>query len=291
MPHIRHIISENPLIPVMSLAIDETRAVLRFLKERTEDMDGLLEAPAAELSTTARLGYPQVWRSSGRFYTIEGKQYVIWAEGILDKNNSMFSKDWVPGAHFVFHFDPAKGFFIDSKGTLTYFNKRNTADLVRYEGGYWLFDLWVRNPQAPLTECARSLTTGADTILITNVEDLGEPWSVEDVMTGTTSKWLNLAYELTPSSETVSPDGWVDFTLTLKDGKTHEVATDVTWDGYIVEAVDGYAPHKRVAVTNGIGHFRAQALGLQDGESMRIKINHRFFTSRAEATVQVVAND
>lgn len=55
MPHIRHIISENPLIPVMSLAIDETRAVLRFLKERTEDMDSLSEAPVAELSTTEQL--------------------------------------------------------------------------------------------------------------------------------------------------------------------------------------------------------------------------------------------
>ena len=74
----------------------------------------------------------------------------------------------------------------------------------------------------------------------------------------------------------MAPDGWVDFTLTLKDGKTHAVATDVTWDGYIVEAVDGYAPHKRVAVTNGVGHFRACALGLQAGETMRIKINHRF---------------
>lgn len=38
-------------------------------------------------------------------------------------------------------------------------------------------------------------------------------------MTGTTSKWLNLEYSLTPSSETVAPDGWVDFTLT---GATHE---------------------------------------------------------------------
>ena len=291
MPHFRHVISENPLIPVMALAIDETRAVLRFLSEREEDMDMLTEAPVAELSTTAQLSYPQTRRLNGKFYTIEGKEYVIMAEGILDKTNSMYSKDWVPGAHFVFHFDPARGFFIDSKGTLTYFNKRNTADLIRYEGGLWLFDLWVRNPDAPLTECSRSITTGADTILITNVEDLGEEWTAENVMTGKTSRWLNLDYELTPSSETVAPDGWIDFILKLKDGKTGELADDVTWDGYIVEAVDGYVPHKRVSVVNGIGHFRACALGLQNGEAMRVKINHRFYTSRAEAIVQVVSND
>lgn len=289
MPHFRHIISDNPLVPAMTFTVDENRVVLRFLEKRTEKDIDLSEAPITELSTTEQLSSPQINRPNGKYYVIDGEEYIILAEGVLDKTSSMFQKDWVPGAHFVFHFDPLRGFFIDSKATLTYFNKRNTADHIRYSGGLWLLSVWVRDQNAPVTECARSLTTGKDMVLITNVEDLGEQWEATEVMKGKSSQWLNLGYELIPSSESVEPEGWVDFTLKIKDGKTGELATDVTWDGFIVEPVDGYSPHRRVPVTNGIGHFRMKALGLRDGEFMRVKINHRFYTSRVEAIVPVVA--
>ena len=291
MPHFRHVIAKELPIDHFSLAVDETRAAFRLLAPT----DGFDIAPDAEyvpiekLSTTEELGSRYCKMKHSELYQINDQDYVILAEIIIDKTKPEFQRVWVPGAHFVTWFD-GRVFRCDLKGGLTYFDFRNTAEYCRYMGGMWLFDLWVRNPAAPVTECARSITTTADATIITNVDDLGDVWTADDVMTGTTSKWLNLAYELTPSSETVAPDGWVDFTLTLKDGKTHEVASDITWDGYIVEPVGGYAPHKRLAVTNGVGRFRAQALGLQDGESMRMKINHRFFTSRAEAVVRVSAD-
>lgn len=292
MPHFRHIIAPELPIDHFSFAVDETRAAFRLLSPK-ESFDIALDAeyvPITKLTTTEELGSRYCKMTHDKLYKINDNDYVILAEIIIDKTKPEFQRVWVPGAHFVTWFD-GEVFRCDLKGGLTYFDFRNTAEYCRYKGGMWLFDLWVRNPEAPVTECARSITTTADSTVITNLEDLGEVWTAADVMTGTTSKWLNLEYSLTPSSETVAPDGWVDFTLTLKDGKTHEVATDVTWDGYIVEAVDGYAPHKRVAVTNGVGHFRACALGLQNGETMRVKINHRFYTSRAEATVQVVSDD
>lgn len=292
MGYKRHVVTSTLPYDHFSIAIDETRAAFRVLDKKIffEVPEDTPASPIEELTTTQKLGERGYTGKANRFYQINGEDYCILAEIIIDKTVPEFQKLWVPGAHFVTWLNNNRLHAI-IKGALTYFDCRNTAEYVRHEGGMWAFDLWVRDPNAPLTECARSITTAEDTTVITNLEDLGEVWTAADVMTGTTSKWLNLEYSLTPSSETVAPDGWVDFTLTLKDGKTHAVATDVTWDGYIVEAVDGYAPHKRVAVTNGVGHFRACALGLQAGETMRIKINHRFYTSRAEATVQVVSDD
>lgn len=292
MGYKRHVIASNLPFQYYSLAVDETRAVFRLLnpKEFFSPKEDAQIYSAELLSTTQKLASEVAVNDADKIFEVNGEELCIVAEVVIDKTDPFFSRMWVPGAHFVTWFDGYK-FRVQIKGALTYFDCRNTAQYIRYNGGLWLFDLWVRNPQDPVTACSRSITTTEDATVITNVEDLGEVWTAENVMTGATSKWLNLAYDLTPSSETVAPDGWIDFTLKLKDGKTGELADDVTWDGYIVEAVDGYAPHKRVPIVNGVGHFRACALGLQAGETMRVKINHRFYTSRAEATVQVVSND
>lgn len=288
MPHFRHIIADELPVDHFSLAIDETRAVFRILApasafQRAEDA---VHAPLEELSTTVQLGTAACKSVLRRIYTIKGGEYGVLAEIIIDKNLPEFQRNWIPGAHFVTCFDGMR-IVVDVKGGLTFFDHRNTAEYCRARGGLWLFDLWVRNPADPVTNCARSITTTADATIITNVADLGERWPAADVMTGTTSKWLNLAYELTPSSETVAPDGWVDFTLKLLDGKTGELADDVNWDNFIIEPVDGYCPHRRVAVVNGVGTFRMKALDLRAGETMRVKVGVRFWRSRVESSVIV----
>lgn len=288
MAYFRHVIAEKLPFPVLSLAIDETRAVLRVLtpREGLENTEDQTEAGIADLSTTAKLASAFI-QVRDKFYTIDGKEYCILAEGILDKTDPIYARSFFPGAHFAFEFDPVRGFFVDRQDTRCAGFRCHTAAYIKYKGGMWLFDLWVRNPDDPLTACNRSITTAPDTVLITNVDDLGEQQTAEYVMTGGVSHWLNLGYELTPSSETVAPDGWMTFTLRILDGKTGELATDVTWDGYVIEPVDGYCPHRRVSVVNGVGTFRMKALDLQDGETMRVKINTRSHTGRVEATVKV----
>lgn len=291
MAYLRHINAKSLPFPAISVAADETRAVLRILAEK-DYQGGFFVANGAkagnpeDLKTTKKLASPFTGERNA-WYTVDGKDYVIIAEGILDKTSTLYSRDWVPGAHWSFQFVPWRGLFIDVRPELSYFSKRNTADYVKYSGGLWLFDLWVIDHTAPVTECNRSVTTAPDTVVITNLDDLGEDWDAETVMEGGASKWLNLAYELTPSSETVEPDGWVEYTLKVLDGKTGELNPAITWGGWIADPVDGYCPHRRISVVNGVGTFRVQALGLQSGEEMRVKVNHRFFTGRAEHTVKV----
>lgn len=290
MAYLRHVTVEKSSFPVLSLAIDETRAVLRILKPREEfeNTDAQTEGDIADLSGTAKLATP-FFQNRDKYYTVDGKEYCILAEGIFDKTDTRFLRSQYPGAIISFVFDPVRGFFVKRIDLETAGYRCHIADAIRHTGGLWQLCFWITNPNAPVTEWNRSITTYKDQILITNLEDLGELWEADDVMKGGKSQWLNLGYELTPSSETVAPDGWVTFTLRILDGKTKELATDVTWDGYIVEPVDGYCPHRRVSVVNGVGTFRMKALDLADGEPMRVKINLRNHTGRAEASVRVQA--
>lgn len=291
MPYARNVVVDSLPFPALSIAIDETRAVFRILADRSciDNADELVKGDVEDLMTTQNLYGAFAYWPRKYYYEIDGGEYAILAEGVLDKTSHQFSPSWQPAAHYVFHYDPCLGAMrVDAKGGLTYFSKRTTADEVRYQGGSWLFDIWVRNPDAPLTECARSITTAPGVKIVTNLESLGEIWRAEHVMQGGKSGWLNLAFRLTPDAKTVAPDAWMNYTVEVLDGKTLDVAEDVTCDCFIVDAVDGYAPHKRVNIVNGIGTFRVKALGLEHGEKMRVKLDQRFYTSRAESVIDVV---
>lgn len=290
MPYCRHVLAEKLPIDGAALALDENRAVLRFLKRVTpRQACGLSVRSAEVLKTTDKLAERFVPLSAAEHcYETDDGLYVIQGEGILDKRLPEFARLWGPGTHFVFYLDPARGVKIDPKGALTYFTRRNTAELIRYLGGTWIFDLWVRNPEAAVTECARSVTTAPGTAFITNLASLGEPWHYTDVMKGGASKWLNLAYRLTAEKKTVSEDARIDFTFEVLDGRTGIRAEDVNYDDYRIEAVDGYVPHTRLTVKKGIGRFRAYALCLNKGETLRVKINKSFQSDLAEAIVPVV---
>ena len=172
-------------------------------------------------------------------------------------------------------------------GELSFFSHKITPNIINNIGGVWFFDLFVRNVEAPLTECSTSITTGKNTVVFTNMETLGEVWSAEDVMAGNKSKWLDVTYSLIPDADTVKPNEWMGFTFTVYDGKTGEVADDVNYDNFIITPVDGYCPHQRFAVKNGVGRFRMKALDLEEGETMRVKAGVRWYLSRAEAEVTV----
>ena len=290
MGYFRHITADSLPIEGVNIAIDENRAALRFLQsfDRSELPSRLTRSETSQLLTTETLGCPHFQsEKTAFFYEIEGRCWVVTNEIILDKTLPEYQRIWTPGVHFAFYLDPSRGLKINPVGAMASVSRRNTAELIRHMGGVWCFDLWVRNPEAPLTECARSITTAPTTLFITNVEDLGERQTVEYVMQGGRSKWLSLAYRLTPDKEVVSPNGSLYYTFEILDGKTGELATDVSWDGWRIEAVDGYAPHKRVEVINGTGRFRVMALGLQVGETMRVKVGHRFNPSLVEAVVRI----
>ena len=291
MGYYRHILAPHLPVDAISLAIDETRVALRFLAPLNSSDENRQRSVgnASDLITTKKLAcsYSRS-EESARSYEIFGRKYFIFAEGILDKRDEEFARLWNPGTHFEIHFDPYHGMRVDAKGALTGKTRRNTAELIRYMGGLWVFGLWVRNPETPVNLCSRSITTAPNTILITNLTELGETQSADYVMEGGRSKWLSLKYRITPKCDFVSQDGTMEYTFEVLDGKTGEVATDVSWDGWRLEAVDGYAPRRRISVKNGVGHFRVQALGLLSGETMRVKVQSLLDPSLAECTISVL---
>lgn len=290
MGYFRHVITDHLPLQAAALALDHDRAALRFLKPTSiRDVMGSDVADPALLLNTGSLAAPFCdERMASHFYNVGGQTFYIFAEAVLDRREPEFARLWVPGTHFVFHFDRNRGLMVDVRGALTGTTRRNTAELIRHSGGIWMFDLWVTDPNLPVDLCNRSVTTAPNTLLLTNISDLGEVWQARDVMRGSCSKWLTLEYRLTSDSETVKPDDVVWMTFEVLDGKTGCRARTISWDGWRIEAVDGYAPSRRIKVQNGVGRFRVQALGLLSGETMRVKVQNRFDPSIAECTVKVV---
>lgn len=102
MGYYRHIVAPRLPVEVVSLALDQNRAVLRFLTslssadEVRQRKCGNIE----DLRTTARLAAPFVpVEAADVFYEINGRRWVIFAEGILDKRVAEYSRLWVPGTH------------------------------------------------------------------------------------------------------------------------------------------------------------------------------------------------
>jgi len=82
---------------------------------------------------------------------------------------------------------------------------------------------------------------------------------------------------------TVEQNGNATTQITLsRDGKILNYSGELT-----LEAVSGYLPKQRVAVNAGVGSFKAMALGLEAGDTMRIKVGTRCVSGLAEVSVKI----
>ena len=57
---------------------------------------------------------------------------------------------------------------------------------------------------------------------------------------------------------------------------------------YYAECIQGYAPNKEINVVEGEATFKVSALGLEPGEKMRVKVNDKLWTNKAEIILNVV---
>jgi hypothetical protein len=85
------------------------------------------------------------------------------------------------------------------------------------------------------------------------------------------------------SAAQVAPDGVITVNVSLsRDGSLINYTGKLT-----VEAVSGYVPNTRVAITGGSGAFKVMALGLTAGETLRVKVGSKNITGMAEISVPV----
>ena len=87
------------------------------------------------------------------------------------------------------------------------------------------------------------------------------------------------------TSDTIAPDGYATVTVSCKM-PTGELCTDCNSEVFL-EPVVGVLPKSRVTLTNGTATFRVSALGLQSGDSIRIKAGWRYFPGLTEITLPV----
>lgn len=279
---IQHFLMPWDTVPMLSLAMDENRATLRLLSLRSDvpwfDSPELSEGDASELLATDRL------IAEKRYYVLEGKEFLITEECLLDRTSPGYAENWQPGTHVIFYRRHGGGLAADVKSGLTYFSRYSTGGLVQNTGHMVLLHLWVMDKNAPVSSCDRRLITSSGTRVITNFP-LGEVWEGEAVFSPEAER-VGMACQLEADRESVPPGGFVTFTLTLRDA-AGELMEEADCNHLMVEAVDGYAPHRRIAVRGGVGTFRVQALGLEGGESLRVNVNTRHYTSLCEKIVPV----
>lgn len=84
--------------------------------------------------------------------------------------------------------------------------------------------------------------------------------------------------------DTIAPNATATYTLKVFNADGTENTDDYV---YLIDCKQGYAPSKEVFVTKGVGTFKITALGLEEGESLRFKINDQVWTSYAEKRTSV----
>lgn len=83
----------------------------------------------------------------------------------------------------------------------------------------------------------------------------------------------------------ITADSFAEFTVNC----THSTAEhEAVEHEYEVQCIQGYAPNTRVTVKDGKGSFKIYATGLVKGDTLRFKINDKFWTDKAEKTLTVI---
>lgn len=220
-------------------------------------------------------------------YDIKGEKYYIACEGIFDRKGYPWRKYWKPSAN-IFFYIPMRGdktMHIAETSMLTAWNKLHT-NINSFQEGYTVAaQLFCRSPEDTIPVVCKSMT-GRPGHIFGNV-DLGEArvQKPDEVNTIGASRYLNLSYIMT-APEQVKPNEEFIVKVEAVAGGTKEHAI-VNYDNFNIDAVDGYVPHTRVALKNGYGEFRAMALGLRDGETMRLKFNRQHLTGMGECTILI----
>lgn len=157
------------------------------------------------------------------------------------------------------------------------------ADNIRAFTGYGAFlYFFPLKDQNFLTSSCRLICNTPET-LITNL-------NFTETAARTDTHLINLFYNKVGTQTTIKGSD----TISSNGSETLEV--EVSHEGTLlseplilkVECVDGYAPHQRVEIVDGKGSFKVTALGLEPGETMRVKLNDDCYTSKAEHIFKVI---
>lgn len=249
-----------------------------------------------DLLTTDKLATSEVSRNkwmvyNGNCFRINGELYLIACETVFERSDRRWVHSWSPSANIMFSIEYGEkheNILRPYDRTLeTYLTKWKSPEFGWANRLTTLAQIYVNSPDDTVDVTAKSITCRPNR-LITNIpiDDAFITTNEELINTKGASDFLTVNYKLIPQA-TVKPNGMTEIQVAAYRGLSTQIATEVNYDGFEVEMVDGYCPHRRVKMVNGVGSFKVMALGLENGEIMRVKFGKKFYTGLAECSIKV----
>ncbi len=202
----------------------------------------------------------------------------------LDLDGMLGRGEWSDRANWIFPLDqagvPQAPFnrFVSTRET-----KARTPRLLEMLGRNCALQIYVPFASCDFDDCSFSVALHRDFGIVGNL-DPGIEVTYADVLRGAQKPFAEIA--LSTNTIDLAPDAYGTLTAQLVDGAGKAIR-DADAELYL-EPTGGYLPKQRIATEKGKAKFRVGALGLEVGDSFRVKVGFRHFTSVAELTVRVV---
>jgi hypothetical protein len=201
----------------------------------------------------------------------------------LDLDAAMGDAEWSDYGNWVFPLDhqgaPGTPFnrYIETTNT-----KARTPRLLQLKKVNCALQVYVPFGSCDFSNCSFSIALHPDYGMVGNL-DPGTKITFAEVLKGASRAFPKLAIS---GSAEVTADGSVLLTLSLKTS-SGTLIKDASPQVYL-EQTAGYLPKCRVVPQDGKAQFKVTALGLDVGDSIRVKAGFRHYGGLAEHTMQVI---
>ncbi len=222
----------------------------------------------------------------GRFLssTLDARVFEELGGVCLDLDGMLGKGEWSDRSNWVFPLDHAGTPQVPfNRFVMTRDTKARTPRLLATAGKNCALQIYVPFASCDFDSSSFSVALHRDFGLVGNL-DPGAEVTYADVLGGAQKPFADIA--LSTDAIDLAPDAYGTVTAQLVDGSGKAIR-DAEAELFI-EATGGYLPQQRAMTSKGKTQFRIGALGLAAGESFRVKVGFRHFSSVAEVKVQVV---
>ena len=216
--------------------------------------------------------------------TLDGRIFEELGGVCLDLDGMLGKGEWSDRANWLFPLDHAGTPQVPfNRFVMTRETKARTPRLLGTAGRNCALQIYVPFANCDFDSSSFSVALHRDFGLVGNL-DPGIEVTYADVLQGAQKPFAEIA--LSTDTLDLAPDAYGTVTAQLVDGSGRSIK-DAEAEIYI-EATGGYLPQQRATTSKGKTQFRIGALGLDVGESFRVKVGFRHFSGVAEVKVRVV---
>jgi len=280
---------------LLSVLRDTRRVTLRTFRQTANAnalKDGIRTADPGEiterLARHAAPGADWDYRSKLVDGTIldqrfEGRTFEPLGGVCLDLDSTLGMAEWSDYGNWVFPLDnqgaPGTPFNRYIETTIT---KARTPRLLQLKKVNCALQVYVPFGACDFSNCSFSIALHPDYGMVGNL-DPGAEVTFAEVLKGASRAFPKLAIS---GPAEVAIDGSALLTLSLKTS-SGTLIKDASPQVYL-EQTAGYMPKCRVVPQDGKAQFKVMALGLDVGDTIRVKAGFRHYGGLAEHTLQVI---